>query len=126
MSRVWRVGAEEIGLWLGGGWSAFDCLDGEQVGVGRENDRGDAAIDGDKKWAFGEGFSGGQVGHGSEGGEGVADAQQEVAVAEGPEVLAVVVHAPRGAGEDMAGGDFEEDGVDVAVLIVLGVVRAGA
>jgi hypothetical protein len=44
-------------------------------------------------------------------------------VAESPEVLAVVVHAPRGAGEDMTGGDFEEDGVDVAVLIVHRVVR---
>jgi hypothetical protein len=35
----------------------------------------------------------------------------------------VVVHAPRGASEDTPGGDFEENGVDIAVLIVHRVVR---
>jgi hypothetical protein len=45
-----------------------------------------------------------------------------VAVTEGPEVLAVVVRTPCSAGEDMAGGDLQKDGVDGAILIVLGFV----
>ena len=97
----------------------FTCLDDEQVGVGREDQaamRRSAVEEG----ALGEGLAGGEVGERSEGGEGVADAEEEVAVAEAPEVLAVIVEAPVGAGEDAAGGEFEEDGVDVAVLIVGG------
>jgi len=34
----------------------------------------------------------------------------------------VVVRAPGGAGEDVAGGEFEQDGVDAAVHVVLGLV----
>jgi hypothetical protein len=45
-----------------------------------------------------------------------------VAAADAPEVLGVVVEVPGGAGEDFAGGDFEEDGIDDAVLIVFGLV----
>ena len=41
---------------------------------------------------------------------------------EGPEVLAVIVEAPLGAGEDAAGGEFEEEGGNVAVLILRGIV----
>jgi len=43
-------------------------------------------------------------------------------VAKGPQILTMVVRAPRSAGKDMTGGDFEEDSVDVAVLIVLRLV----
>ena len=39
-----------------------------------------------------------------------------------PEVLGVVVQVPGGAGEDAAGGEFEQNGVDDAVLIVFGLV----
>jgi hypothetical protein len=39
-------------------------------------------------------------------------------VAERPEILTVVVHAPGGAGKDATGGEFEEDGVDGAILII--------
>jgi hypothetical protein len=45
-----------------------------------------------------------------------------VAVAEVPEVLGVVVEVPGGAGEDAAGGEFEENGVDDPVLIVFRLV----
>jgi hypothetical protein len=41
-----------------------------------------------------------------------------VAVAEVPEILAVVVKVPLGAGEDAAGGKFEQDSVGVVVLVV--------
>ena len=75
-----------------------------------------------RKGLLGEGLAGGEVGERSEGGEGVADAEEEVAVAKVPEVLGVVVQVPGGAGEDAASGEFEEDGVDDAVLIVLGLV----
>ena len=75
-----------------------------------------------RKGCWAKGSPGGEVGEWSEGGEGVADAQEEVAVAEAPEVLGVVVEVPGGAGEDLAGGEFEEDGVDDAVLIVGGLV----
>jgi hypothetical protein len=122
LRRGWGVGAKEIGLWFGCGWRALDRLDGEQIGLGREENCGDATVDGDEKWAFRERFSSGQVGHGSEDGEGVADAQEKVAVAKGPQILSMIVHAPCGAGEDTTGGYFEEDGVDVAILIVLRLV----
>jgi hypothetical protein len=45
-----------------------------------------------------------------------------VAVAKAPEVLGVVVQMPGGSGEDAAGGEFEENGVDDTVLIVFGLV----
>jgi hypothetical protein len=44
-------------------------------------------------------------------------------VAEAPEVLAVVVEPPRGAGDHVAAGKFEEKSVDVAVLIVFRIAR---
>jgi hypothetical protein len=43
-------------------------------------------------------------------------------MAEAPEVLAVVVEPPGGAGDDVAARKFEEESVDVAVLVVFGVV----
>ena len=46
---------------------------------------------------------------GANGGEGVANAQQEVSVAHVPEVAGAIVEAPLGAGENFAGGDFEQD-----------------
>ena len=71
---------------------------------------------------LGEWVAGGEVGEWGEAGEGVADAEEEVAVAEVPEILRVVVQVPGGAGEGAAGGEFEQDGVDDAVLIVFGLV----
>ncbi len=68
--------------------------------------------------AAGRRVTGGEVGERREGGEGIADAQEEVAVAEAPEVLGVVVQVPRGAGEDPAGGELKQKGVDDAILIV--------
>lgn len=69
-----------------------------------------------------EGLPGGEIGEWGEGGEGVADAQEEMAVAEAPEVLGVVVQVPGGASEDLASGKFKEHGVDDAVLIFFGFV----
>ena len=46
-----------------------------------------------------------------------------MSVADVPEVLGVVVEVPGGAGEDLGGGDFEEDGIDDTVLVVFGLVR---
>jgi len=43
-------------------------------------------------------------------------------VAKVPQVLGAVVKVPGGAGEDLSGGDFEENGVDDPVLIVFGFV----
>jgi len=77
-------GAEERSLRFGLGGSAFDSFDGEQIGIGREDDGGYAAIVGGEKWMLGKGLANGEVGEGSEGGEGVADAQEEVTVAEVP------------------------------------------
>jgi hypothetical protein len=75
-----------------------------------------------EKWTLGEGLTGGEIRQWSEGGEGVADTQEEMAVADVPEILGVVVEMPGGAGEDIAVGDFEEDGIDDTVLIVFGFV----
>jgi hypothetical protein len=72
---------------------------------------------------LGERLAGGEVRQWSEGGEGVADAEEEVAVAKAPEVLGVVVQVPCGAGEDAGTRDFEENGVNNAVLVVFGFVR---
>ncbi len=87
---------------LGRGWGAFAGFDDEEVGVGREEDGGDGAVDGVEELALGEGLAGDEVGEGREEGEGVADAEDELAVAKAPEVLAVIVQAPGGAGEDVA------------------------
>ena len=43
-------------------------------------------------------------------------------MAKAPEVLAVVVETPLGAGEDFAGGNFEQGGLDETVLIFGGLV----
>ena len=73
-----------------------------------------------------KGVAGGKVRQRSEGGEGVADAEEEVAVAEVPEVLSMVVQVPGGAGERAAAGEFKQDGLHHAVLIVFGLVgKAG-
>src|SRR5205823_9669651 len=66
--------------------------------------------------------AGGKVRQRSEGGEGVADAEEEVAVAEIPEVLSMVVQVPGGAGEGAAAGEFKQDGLNHAVLIVFGLI----
>jgi hypothetical protein len=71
---------------------------------------------------LGKGLASGQVGERSEGGEGVADAQEEVAVTKTPKILTVVVGAPGGAGKDVAGGKFQQDGVDCAVHVVFGFI----
>jgi hypothetical protein len=117
-----RGGPKERGLRLGLGRRSLEGLDDEQVGFGGEDQGGDAAIGCDKEGTLGEWLAGGEVGERSEGGEAVADAEEEVAVAKVPEVLGVVVQVPGGAGEYAAIGELEEDGVDYAVLIVLGLV----
>ena len=43
-------------------------------------------------------------------------------MAKAPEVLGVVVQVPGGAGEYAAIGELDEDGIDDAVLVVLGLV----
>jgi hypothetical protein len=113
-----RGGAKERGLRLWFGRRSLEGLDNEQVGVGREDQRGDAAIGRDEEGALGEGLAGGEVGERSEGGEVVADTEEEVTVAKVPEVLGLVVQVPGGAGEYATIGELEEDGIDYAVLIV--------
>ncbi len=71
---------------------------------------------------LGEWVSRREVGERGEGGEGVAHTKKEVSVAEVPEVLGVIVQVPGGAGQDAAGGDFEQNGVDDAILILCGLV----
>jgi hypothetical protein len=100
----------------------LDALDDEQVRFGGDDHDGDAALGGVEKRMLGEGLTGGEVREWSEGGEGVADAEEEVPVTDVPEVLSVVVEVPGGAGEDLGGGNFEEDGVDDAILVVFGLV----
>ncbi len=82
---------------------------------GERNERCDAAIGRGEKGALGEGLASGEVGERSEGGQVVADAKEEVAVAKAPEVLCVVVQVPGGAGEYAAIGELDEDGIDDAV-----------
>ena len=115
--RRWgRVGVGWTGFeWHGSGFglggTMLEGFDEEHLGVGGELDGDDPAGEGE------EGILGEGLGlKGGEGGEGVADAEQEVAAAEVPEVAGVVVEAPGGAGEDAAGGEvfgreFEEEGV---------------
>jgi hypothetical protein len=68
--------------------------------------------------ALDEGVMVREVGERGEDGEVVADAKQKLACAQVPQVLTVVVEQPFGAGEDAAGGEFEEQSIDVAVLLV--------
>jgi hypothetical protein len=63
-----------------------------------------------------------QIGQWRKGGEGVTNAEEEVAMAQIPEVLGVVMQVPRGAGQGAAAGEFKQNGVDDAVLIVFGFV----
>ncbi len=116
-------GAEERGCRLFFGGFALDGLDGEEVAVRGDDDGGDAALLGGKEGVLGEGLALGEVGEWGEGGEVVADAEEEVAVAEVPEVLGVVVEVPVGACEDPGSGEFEEDGFDGAVHVVGRLVR---
>jgi hypothetical protein len=92
-------------------------FDDEHVGVGGEEEESDVAVERGEEGALGEGRGRGEVGEWRDGAEGVADAEEEASVTEGPEVLAVIVESPLGAGEDAAGGEFEEEGGDVAVLV---------
>lgn len=70
-----------------------------------------------------EGFRCRKVGQRRDSGKGVANAEEEVAMAQAPEVLGVVVEMPGGPGEYLAGGKFEEKGVDDTVKIFVGFVR---
>lgn len=79
-------------------------------------------VEGGEEGALPEGLGGGEVGERGDGGEGVAGTKEEASVAKGPEVLAVIVEAPLGACEDAAGGEFEEEGGNVAVLVLRGIV----
>ena len=67
-----------------------------------------------------EGVGRREVGEGCKGREAIANAQHEMAVPEIPEVLGMVVQMPGGAGEGLAGGEFQHKGVNHTVLIVLG------
>ena len=73
--------------------------------------------------SFVEGALSAQVFEGLDDGELVADAEEEAAVGKGPEVLGAVAGAPEGAGEDLAGGKFEQERCDVAVVVLGGGVR---
>jgi hypothetical protein len=115
-------GAEERSLRFGWSGRSFDGFHSEQVGIRGQDDGGDASIFGGEKWPLRKGLAAGEVGEGSEGSEGIADAQEEVTVTEAPQILAVVVRAPGGAGEGVAGGELDQDGVDGAVHIVLWLV----
>jgi hypothetical protein len=72
-SRLDRGGAKEWSLRFGRGRSALDGLDGEEVGIGREDDGSYAAILRREKRVLGKGLAGGEVGERSEGSKGVAD-----------------------------------------------------
>ena len=103
-SRFNWGGAEERSLPLGSRGSAFDGLHGEEIIIGGDDDDSDAAIVGGEKRVLCKRLAGRQVGEWSEGGKSVADAEEEVAVAEAPKVLAVVVGAPGSAGQNVPGG----------------------
>src|ERR1700735_1311298 len=89
-----RGGAEERGLRLFVRRLALDALPDQEVGGGGDNQHGQATLGRSDEGMLGEGLAGREVGEGSEGGERVADTQEEVAVAEVPEVLSVVVQVP--------------------------------
>jgi hypothetical protein len=57
---------------------------------------------GREEGSFAEGLTGGKVGERGEGGEGIADAQEEASVSEAPEILAVIVEAPLSAADGVA------------------------
>jgi hypothetical protein len=96
-------------------------LEGEEILLGGEEDGLDLPV-GVKKVTLLEGMSGGEVGEWREGGEGVAGAEEEGTVGEGPEVAALIVEAPLGLGEDFAGGQLEQEGEDGSVVVVGGIV----
>jgi hypothetical protein len=100
--------------WRRGGNFSFDD---EEVRVWREEEDADGAVDDLEEGTLLEGVCGGEIGERSEGGEGVAGAEEEVAVAEVPKITAAVVKAPLGASEDVAGGKLDEERGDVAVLV---------
>src|ERR1700761_6869334 len=64
--------AEEGGLRFRRRGRAFDGFHSEQVGIGGQDDGGDAAIFGGEKWPLSKSIARGEVGEGSEGGEGIA------------------------------------------------------
>ena len=82
-----RITAGTVRRWFGE-W--IGRLDGKEAAVRRENDRSDRPV-GDEKGPLGKGFAPRQVGERGEGRKCVPDAQHELAVAQVPEVLAVVV-----------------------------------
>jgi hypothetical protein len=101
---------------------ALDGLDDEEIGFGREDQGRKAALGRDEEGILGEGMTGGEIGERGEGGEGIADTEEEMAMAKIPEVLGVVMEVPGGAGENLSGRELEQEGVDDTVLIVLGLV----
>ncbi len=94
-------------------------------GVGGEGD-GLYAAGGVEKRMEDEGIAVGEVGEWGDDAEVVADADKELTVADIPEVLAVVVEDPLGAGEDAAGRKLEEESVNVAVFVGGGIVGDAA
>jgi hypothetical protein len=118
----WSGGwAEERSFGAGGRWGASYGLDDEEVPLRGGQDSADAAV-GRDEGALAEGLAGGQIEERGEGGEGVTDAEEEATVAEAPKILTMIVKAPRGASDDFSGGEFEEEGIDIAVLIVWWIV----
>ena len=107
-----------IGVDEGKRVSAFD---GEEVSLGREDDGYNATV-GVEEGMLDEGLARVEVGEWCEGGEAVAEAEEELSVAEVPEVLAVIVDEHLGAGEEAAGGEFDEQEIDVVILIGRGIV----
>jgi hypothetical protein len=89
----------------------------EEIVFRRENNGGDATVGG-KEGSLAEGLARCEIGDRREGSKGIADAQKEGSVAKTPEVLAVIVKTPLGSGEDVAGGDFNQNCVNEAILIV--------
>jgi hypothetical protein len=118
-----RGRAKERGLRLRLGRGVLDGFGDEEVGVGREDHSSEAAFGRVDEGLLYEGVVSREVCEGSEGGESVADAKEEVSVAEAPEVLSGVVEVPGGAREDFTSGDFQQKGVDQTVLIVSWLVR---
>jgi len=105
----------------GRGRELLDGLDREQVVAGRDEDGLDAAVVAEKR-LLGEGPAGSEIFERGEDGEGVAVAEEKVAVAEAPEILAEVMEPPLGVGEFTTAGEFEEYSPNDAVFVLGGAV----
>ena len=100
------------------GWGIGDGFNGDEITGGGDGDVADGAVQLDKGLLL-KGLAGGEVGKGVDEGELAADAEDEAAMADGPEIAAVVSLTPGGAGEDLAGGELKQDGGYVLVLVGL-------